>query len=191
MRHDSTFSRLYNSPSLSKSGNSGKIMAKKPKNTQAQGGGTIALNKKARHDFSIEERYEGGLVLQGWEVKSLRAGKVQMVDSYVIIKDGEVWWLGGLITPLLTASTHYVADATRTRKVLLNEREISKLIGQVERKGYALIPLALYWKNGRVKIEIALAKGKKEHDKRATEKERDWNREKERIMMKPRKTHSE
>lgn len=161
-------------------------MAKQPKDKNAHSS-TIALNKKARHEFTIEDRFEGGLVLQGWEVKSLRAGRVQMTDSYVMIKDGEVWWFGGLITPLLTASTHYVADATRTRKVLLNAREISKLIGAVERKGYTLIPLAMYWKNGRAKIEIALAKGKKEFDKRATEKDRDWQREKERVFKIPQK----
>ncbi|MDQ1362152.1 MAG: SsrA-binding protein [Pseudomonadota bacterium] len=159
-------------------------MVKQPKDKNAHSS-TIALNKKARHEYSIEDRYEGGLVLQGWEVKSLRAGRVQMTDSYVLIKDGEVWWFGGLITPLISASTHYVADATRTRKVLLNAREISKLIGAVERKGYTLIPLAMYWKNGRAKIEIALAKGKKEFDKRATEKDRDWQREKERVFKKP------
>jgi len=161
-------------------------MAKQPKDKQSHNS-TIALNKKARHEYSIEERFEAGLVLQGWEVKSLRAGRVQMTDSYMIIKDGEVWWFGGLITPLISASTHYVADATRTRKVLLNAREISKLIGAVERKGYALIPLAMYWKNGRAKIEIGLAKGKKEFDKRAAEKDRDWQREKERIFKVPQK----
>lgn len=165
-------------------------MAKAPKNKTAHSS-TIALNKKARHEFSIEERFEAGLVLQGWEVKSLRAGRVQMVDSYMLIKDGEVWWFGGLITPLLSASTHYVADATRTRKVLLNAREIDNLIGAVERKGYALIPLAMYWKNGRAKIEIALAKGKKEYDKRATEKDRDWQREKERVFKVPLKRGKE
>lgn len=158
-------------------------MAKSPNDKKAHN--TIALNKKARHEFSIEERYEAGLVLQGWEVKSLRAGRVQMVDSYMLIKDGEVYWFGGLITPLLSASSHYVADATRTRKVLLNAREISQLIGAVERKGYALIPTAMYWKNGRAKIEIALAKGKKEFDKRETEKDRDWQREKERVFKVP------
>lgn len=163
----------------------------KPSKDKTSHNSTIALNKKARHEFTIEDRFEGGLVLQGWEVKSLRAGRVQMTDSYVMIKDGEVWWFGGLITPLLTASTHYVADATRTRKVLLNAREISKLIGAVERKGYTLIPLAMYWKNGRAKIEIALAKGKKEFDKRATEKDRDWQREKERVFKIPQKRNTD
>lgn len=149
---------------------------------QAAGNSTIALNKKARHDFHIEDRFEAGLVLEGWEVKSLRAGKTQLVDSYVIIKDGEAWLLGCLITPLLAASTHIHPDATRTRKLLLRRDELNKLIGAVERKGYTLIPLAMYWKQGRAKLEIGLAKGKKEHDKRATEKDRDWQREKQRVM---------
>lgn len=153
------------------------------KKTQSgDGSSTIALNKKARHDFHIEERFEAGLALEGWEVKSLRAGKTQLVDSYVIIKDGEAWLLGCLITPLLAASTHIHPDPTRTRKLLLHREELNKLIGAVERKGYTLIPLAMYWKQGRAKLEIGLAKGKKEHDKRATEKERDWQREKQRIL---------
>ncbi len=152
------------------------------KTKQAGGGNTIALNKKARHEFSIEDRLEAGLTLEGWEVKSLRAGKVQLVDSYVIIKNGEAWLLGCLITPLLTASTHISPDATRTRKLLLHRFELNKLIGAVERKGYTIVPLAMYWKHGRAKLEIGLAKGKKEHDKRATEKDRDWAREKQRIL---------
>lgn len=152
------------------------------KKSKESGTSTIALNKKARYDFSIEDRFEAGLVLEGWEVKSLRAGKTQLVDSYVIIKDGEAWLLGCLITPLLAASTHIHPDATRTRKLLLHRDELNKLIGAVERKGYTLVPLAMYWKHGRAKLEIGLAKGKKEHDKRATEKDRDWAREKQRIL---------
>lgn len=152
------------------------------KTKSGDGSSTIALNKKARHDFHIEERFEAGLALEGWEVKSLRAGKTQLVDSYVIIKDGEAWLLGCLITPLLAASTHIHPDPTRTRKLLLHREELNKLIGAVERKGYTLIPLTMYWKQGRAKLEIGLAKGKKEHDKRATEKERDWQREKQRIL---------
>ena len=152
------------------------------KSKQAAGSSTIALNKKARHDFHIEDRFEAGLVLEGWEVKSLRAGKTQLVDSYVIVKDGEAWLLGCLITPLLAASTHIHPDATRTRKLLLHRNELNTLIGAVERKGYTLIPLAMYWKHGRAKLEVGLAKGKKEHDKRATEKDRDWKREKQRIL---------
>lgn len=152
------------------------------KTKQSPGHSTIALNKKARHDFSIEDRFEAGLALQGWEVKSLRAGKIQLVDSYVIIKNGEAWLLGCLINPLLAASTHIHPEATRTRKLLLHRDELNKLIGAVERKGYTVVPLALYWKHGLAKLEIGLAKGKKEHDKRATEKDRDWAREKQRVM---------
>ena len=145
---------------------------------------TIALNKKSRHDFILGERYEAGLALEGWEVKSLRAGRIQLRDSYVIIKDGEAWLLGALITPLPTASTHIQPDPQRTRKLLLHREELNKLIGAVERKGFALIPTAMYWKRGRAKLEIALAKGKQAHDKRATERERDWGREKQRLLKK-------
>jgi len=143
---------------------------------------TIALNKKARFEFTIEGKYEAGLVLEGWEVKSLRAGKIQLVESYVIIKKGEAWLFGALITPLNTASTHIGPDATRTRKLLLNRSELDKLIGAVERKGFTLVPLAMYWVRGRAKLEIGLAKGKKTHDKRADERDRDWKREKQRIL---------
>ncbi len=144
---------------------------------------TIALNKKAKHEYHIEERFEAGLALLGWEVKSLRAGKAQLVDAYVLLKDGEAWLLGSHITPLNTASTHVIADPTRTRKLLLHAKEIAKIVGQVNQAGYTCIPpLALYWKKNKVKCEIALVKGKKLFDKRATEKERDWNRQKQRIM---------
>jgi len=143
---------------------------------------TIALNKKARHDYSFDERMEAGLVLEGWEVKSIRAGRVQLRDSYVLLKDGEAWLFGALITPLLTASTHISPDSQRSRKLLLHREQINKLLGAVERKGYTLIPTAMYWGHGRVKLEIGLAQGKKEHDKRATLKERDWQREKQRIL---------
>jgi SsrA-binding protein len=141
---------------------------------------TIAVNRRAHHDYSIEERFEAGISLQGWEVKSLRAGKVQLDQGYVILKDEEVWLIGAQISPLITASTHVHPEPQRTRKLLLHDREISKLIGSVERKGYTLVPLKLYWKHNRVKLEIGLAKGKKLYDKRATEKERDWQRSKER-----------
>ncbi|MCU7958827.1 MAG: SsrA-binding protein SmpB [gamma proteobacterium symbiont of Bathyaustriella thionipta] len=141
---------------------------------------TIALNKKARFDFFIEQRFEAGLVLQGWEVKSLRAGRVQLTESHIIIKQGEAWLLGAMITPLQTASTHIHPDATRTRKLLMHRQELSKLIGQVERKGYTLVATAMYWKRGRAKLEVGLAKGKKQHDKRALIKERDWQRDKQR-----------
>lgn len=152
-------------------------MAKKPK----QQSNTIALNKRARHDYKIDEKYEAGIVLQGWEVKSLRAGKAQLTDSYVLLKDGEAWLLGTNITPLDTASTHFVTDPGRTRKLLLNNKELSHLLGAVNQKGYTCICTALYWKKHLVKCEIALAKGKQLHDKRETEKDRDWNRQKQRL----------
>ncbi len=142
----------------------------------------IAVNKRARHDYLIEDTYEAGMQLMGWEVKSMRAGRVQLTESYVFIRNGEVWLYGCHITPLLSASTHVVAAPLRDRKLLMHRAEISKLIGQVERKGFTLIPLKLYWKKSKVKLEIGLGKGKKTHDKRATEKNRDWAREKSRIM---------
>lgn len=151
---------------------------KKPK----QPSSTIALNKKARHDFFIEERYEAGISLQGWEVKSCRAGKVQLVDSYVLFKDGEAFLLGALITPLLTASTHFVTDPTRTRKLLLHARELSTLVEATQQKGYTCVCTAMYWKKHLIKVEIALAKGKQKHDKRETEKARDWDRQKQRLL---------
>ncbi len=153
-------------------------MAKQKK----QSPGTIALNKKALHDYFIEQKFEAGLVLAGWEVKSLRAGKAQLVDSYVLLKDGEAWLMGAHITPLTSASTHVIADPTRTRKLLLNKRELGKLFGAVQQKGYACVALSLYWKKHMIKCEIALAKGKKEFDKRHTEKERDSDREIQRAM---------
>lgn len=145
-------------------------------------GGTIALNKKARHDYHIESTFEAGMVLAGWEVKSLRAGKGQLTDSYVLLKNSEAWLIGAHIAPLTSASTHVIADPTRTRKLLLNARELDKLIGAVQQKGYACIPLNLHWKGSNVKCEIALAKGKKDFDKRDTEKDRDWQREKQRTV---------
>ena len=154
----------------------------KSKKDKKSDSNTIVLNKKARHDFILEDRFEAGIVLEGWEVKSLRAGKVQIRDSYVFIKDNECWLSAMVITPLQTASTHINPEPTRVRKLLLNRDEINKLIGAVERKGYTLVATAMYWKQGRAKLEIALAKGKKEHDKRASEKDRDWKREKARIL---------
>ncbi|HTT08257.1 MAG TPA: SsrA-binding protein SmpB [Gammaproteobacteria bacterium] len=154
-------------------------MAKDKKEAKSS---TIALNKKARHDYFIEERFEAGIALQGWEVKSLRDGRVQLRDAYVLLKNGEAWLFGALITPLPSASTHVVPDAQRTRKLLLNRHELSKLIGAVERKGHALIATAMYWKQGRAKLEIALARGKQAHDKRATLKERDWERDRQRLL---------
>ena len=142
----------------------------------------IAENRRARYDYFIEERLEAGLVLQGWEVKSMRAGKAQVAEAYVYLKEGEAFLFGANITPLKTASTHVIPEAARTRKLLLNKSELSRLVGSVERKGYTLVPLDLHWKDGRAKLEIGLAKGKKQHDKRATEKDRDWQRDKARVM---------
>lgn len=145
-------------------------------------GGSIAQNKKALHDYHIEQRFEAGVALVGWEVKSLRAGKGQLTDSYVLLKDGEAWLFGSRITPLNAASTHVIADPMRTRKLLLNKRELGKLFGAVQQKGYTCVALSLYWKKHLVKCDIALAKGKKEFDKRAVEKERDSNREIQRAV---------
>ena len=156
-------------------------MAKKPKDKKPVSS-TIVLNKKSRHDYTLEDRFEAGLVLEGWEVKSLRAGKVQIRDSYVIVQNGEIWLLGAIINPLPTVSTHFVPEPQRTRKLLLNRDEVNKLIGAVERKGYTIVPTAMYWSKGRAKMEIALAKGKQLHDKRASEKERDWGRERQRLL---------
>ncbi len=143
---------------------------------------SIADNKKAFHDYFIEERYEAGLVLEGWEVKAIRAGRVQLKESYVVLKNGAVWLIGCHISPLATASTHIKPDPTRSRKLLLHADEIKKLIGKVERAGFTLVPLNMHYAKGRIKLDVGLAKGKKEHDKRATEKDREWQREKQRIM---------
>ncbi|REH39863.1 SsrA-binding protein [Paraperlucidibaca baekdonensis] len=143
---------------------------------------TIALNRRARHEFFIEERFEAGLSLLGWEVKSLRAGKCNLTDAYVLLKNNEAWVIGVHIQPLIAASTHVIADPTRTRKLLLRAREIDRLFGEVKQKGHTCIPLAMYWSGGRAKIEIALVKGKQLHDKRDAEKDRDWKREKARVM---------
>ena len=151
---------------------------KKPK----QSSNTIGVNKKARFDFHIEEDYEAGMILEGWEVKSLRAGRLQLNDGYVFIKEGEAFLSATLITPLQTASTHIVPEARRTRKLLLNRREIDKLSGLIERQGYTMVPLSMYWVRNRVKLKIGLAKGKQLHDKRAASKDRDWQRDKQRIM---------
>ncbi len=145
-------------------------------------GSTIALNKRARHEYHLEERFEAGLALQGWEVKSLRAGKANIAEAHVIIKQGEAYLLGAHFIPLPSASTHVNPDPTRTRKLLLHDYELKGLIGATEQKGYTMVPTALYWKKGRAKVEIALAKGKKKHDKRRDEKDKDWNRQKQRIL---------
>ena len=158
-------------------------MAKKSKKkSPSSGGSTIALNKKSGHDYFIEQRIEAGLVLEGWEVKSLRAGRVQLKESYVAVEHGEAFLRGCHISPLNTASTHINPNPTRGRKLLLNRRELDRLIGQVERAGYTLVPTAMYWSKGRAKLEIGLAKGKKQHDKRATEKDKDWKRDQQRLM---------
>ena len=141
----------------------------------------IAENRKARHEYSVEERFEAGLSLQGWEVKSINQGKVQISEGYVLLKHNEAWLIGSQIIPLLSASTHINANGGRTRKLLLHRKELNSLVGLVERKGYALVPLSLYWKRGKIKLEIGVAKGKKNYDKRADLKERDWQREKARI----------
>ena len=153
-------------------------MTRKPDRTS----NTIAQNRKARFDYFIEERFEAGLALEGWEVKSMRAGKAQLTESYVILRGGEAWLLGSHLTPLNTASTHVHPDPTRTRKLLMSRREIDRFTGLVERKGYTLVALELYWSKGRAKLAVGLAKGKKQHDKRAHEKDRDWERDKARVM---------
>jgi len=143
---------------------------------------SIVQNRKAFHDYFIEERYEAGIVLDGWEVKSIRAGRVQLAEAYVIVKDAALYLIGCHITPLPTASTHVTPDPTRTRKLLVRAEEASHLIGKVERAGYTLVPLDLHYRNGWIKLEIGLAKGKKQHDKREAEKERDWQRQKQRLI---------
>ncbi len=148
----------------------------KPKNR------VIAVNRRARHDYFIEDTFEAGLALEGWEAKSLRAARAQLTEAYVHVKNGEAWLIGAHFSPLTTTSSHVRADPTRSRKLLLHRRELDRLTGQVERKGYALVPLDLHWSKGRAKLEIGLAKGKKQHDKRAAKKEQDWQRQKARIL---------
>jgi SsrA-binding protein len=148
--------------------------AQEPKN--------IALNRRARHDYFIEDQYQAGIALEGWEVKSLREGKAQIAEAYVIIRNSEAWLIGAHISPLKTASTHVHPEPTRTRKLLLHRHELNKLIGATERQGYTLVPLSLFWQRGRAKLDIGLAKGKKQHDKRASIKEREWQREKARAL---------
>ena len=142
----------------------------------------LAENRRARFEYHIEERYEAGIVLQGWEIKAIRAGQVQLTDGYVVIRDGELYLIGCRINALRSASTHVQPEADRTKKLLMHKEEIKRLVGKVEQKGFTLVPLNLHYKDGRVKVEIALAKGKAEHDKRDTEKKRDWEREKGRLM---------
>ncbi len=163
-------------------------MANKKGKDSGSGNATIAQNKRARHEYTIEERCEAGIALQGWEVKALRAGRISLTESYAIVRNGELFLFGAQIPPLISASSHVVADDRRTRKLLLHRNEIDRLIGKVERDGYTLIPLALYWKQGKVKLDLALAKGKQAHDKREAAKERDWGREKARVMRQHNRT---
>jgi len=155
---------------------------KKTGKDKPNGGGTIALNKRARHEYHLEHKLEAGLALQGWELKAIRAGRANIGDAYAVVLSGELFLVGAQITPLIQASTHVVANDRRTRKLLMHRREIDELIGRVQRDGYTLIPMALYWKGNKVKAEIALARGKQQHDKREASKERDWNREKQRLL---------
>ena len=155
---------------------------KKTGKDKANSGGTIALNKRARHEYHLEHKLEAGLALQGWELKAIRAGRANIGDAYAVVLSGELFLVGAQITPLIQASTHVVANDRRTRKLLLHRREIDELIGRVQRDGYTLIPMALYWKGNKVKAEIALARGKQQHDKRDASRERDWNREKQRLL---------
>lgn len=161
------------------------MMSKKPGKDKANGATankTIALNKRARHEYHLEDRFEVGLALQGWEVKSIRAGRANIGDAYAFVRGGELFLYGAQFTPLIQASTHVVAEERRDRKMLLHRHEIDKLIGRVERDGYTLIPTAMYWSKNKVKLEIALAKGKQAHDKRDAAKDRDWQRDKQRAM---------
>lgn len=157
-------------------------MSKAKKKGTSTAGGTIALNKKARHDYHVVDKYEAGLSLMGWEVKSMRAGKLQLVDSYIIFKDEEAYLIGAHITPLNTASTHVIADPSRTRKLLLHRREIDKIERLAAQTGYTAVCLAVYWKGNKIKAEIAVVKGKQLHDKRAAEKEKEWGRDKQRLV---------
>ncbi|MBA0290308.1 SsrA-binding protein SmpB [Stenotrophomonas maltophilia] len=157
--------------------NSGKDKAK-----SATANKTIALNKRARHEYHIEERFEAGLALQGWEVKSIRAGRGNIIDAYAYVKHGEIFLIGAQITPLIQASTHVVANDRRERKLLLHRSEIDKLVGKVERDGYTIVPTAMYWSKNKIKLEVALTKGKQTHDKRDAAKDRDWAIEKQRVM---------
>jgi SsrA-binding protein len=143
---------------------------------------SIVENRKAFHNYFIEERYEAGLVLEGWEVKAIRAGRAQIGEAYVLIKDAALWLIGAHISPLLSASTHIQADPVRTRKLLLHSEELRRLIGKVEQRGHTLVPLNLHYSKGRVKVDIALARGKQKHDKRETEREKEWQREKQRVL---------
>lgn len=157
-------------------------MGKKSGKDKANGDKTIALNKRARHEYHIEQRFEAGLALQGWELKAIRAGRANITDAYAVVLHSELFLIGAQITPLIQASTHVIADDRRSRKLLLHRREIDTLIGRVQREGYTIVPMALYWKGNKVKAELALAKGKQSHDKRQAAKDRDWDRDRQRVM---------
>lgn len=157
-------------------------MGKKNGKDKANGDRTIALNRRARHDYHLDQRYEAGMALQGWELKAIRAGRANIGESYAMVREGELFLYGAQITPLIQASSHVLTDAHRSRKLLLHRREIDNLIGRVQRDGYTLVPTAMYWKGNKVKLEIALAKGKQSHDKRQAAKDRDWDRDRRRIM---------
>ncbi len=152
------------------------------KKAKSPAGKVIAVNRRARHDYFIEDTFEAGLALEGWEAKSMREGRAQLTEAYVNLRNGEAWLVGAHFSPLKTTATHVKADPTRSRKLLLHRHELDRLTGAVERKGYALVPLDLHWHKGRAKLKIGLAKGKKQHDKRAADKDRDWQRQKERIL---------
>jgi len=154
----------------------------KAKDKDNKGGGTIALNKRARHEYHIDQRYEAGIALQGWELKALRAGRINFGDSYAVVLRNEIFLVGTSIPPLISASTHVIAEDRRTRKLLLHREEIDQLVGAVERKGYTLVPMAMYWKGNKVKVEVGVARGKQAHDKREAEKERDWSRDRARLL---------
>jgi SsrA-binding protein len=149
---------------------------------KAKAGGTIALNKRARHEYHLGDRYEAGLALQGWELKAIRAGRANIGESYAVVRGGELFLFGAQVTPLIQASSHVIAEERRTRKLLLHRHEIDKLVGLVQRDGFTVVPTALYWKGNKVKAELALAKGKQAHDKRDAAKDRDWQRDKQRLM---------
>ena len=162
-------------------------MASPAASKQQSAAATIARNRRASHDYALTERFEAGLVLQGWEVKSIRAGKAQLVDSYVLLRDGEAWLFGAHIMPLASASTHVAADPQRSRKLLLHGRELARIFTATQAKGYACVATAMYWKHNRVKCEIALGKGRKLHDKRAASRDRDWQRQKAQLLKQGRR----